>query len=269
MVPIVLHHGVLGFGNFSVGKRKVSYFGGGIDTAIAARGHPLVIAKVHPTAGIATRAMELKNSILRQLSALGRPDDKVVIIAHSMGGLDARYMISRLGMAPRVEALVTIASPHRGSAYADWCLKHLGERLGGLELAKFLTLDIQALSDLTTEHCKRFNDEVRDVPEVRYYSVTASRPWNKVPPFALHSCAVVHDAEGDNDCLVSVYSALWGKHLGTWPADHFRQVNKYFVIDPGGIVNVTPLYLKMLDQLRGEGVHMGDAIPLSHCPAGV
>ena len=53
---------------------------------------------------------------------MGREKDRVVIIAHSMGGLDARYMISRLGMDDRVTALVTITTPHRGSPYADWCL---------------------------------------------------------------------------------------------------------------------------------------------------
>src|SRR5262249_5187529 len=38
----------------------------------------------------------------------------VHVFAHSMGGLDARYMISRLGMAKRVLSLTTIATPHRG-----------------------------------------------------------------------------------------------------------------------------------------------------------
>ena len=37
---------------------------------------------------------------------------RVNIIAHSMGGLDARYMVSRLGMDDRVEALIAIAHPN-------------------------------------------------------------------------------------------------------------------------------------------------------------
>lgn len=40
---------------------------------------------------------------------------KVDIVAHSLGGLVARYYIERMGGADRVGCLVTIASPHRGT----------------------------------------------------------------------------------------------------------------------------------------------------------
>ena len=50
------------------------------------------------------------------------------VIGHSMGGLDARYMVSRLGMAERVKSLTTVATPHRGSAFADWGVRHFGRR---------------------------------------------------------------------------------------------------------------------------------------------
>ena len=43
-----------------------------------------------------------------------------------MAGLDARYMISKLGMADKVATLVTIGTPHRGSYFADWGVKVLG-----------------------------------------------------------------------------------------------------------------------------------------------
>ena len=46
-------------------------------------------------------------------------DKKIHIIAHSMGGLDSRYMISKLGMADRVLSLTTISTPHHGSPIAD------------------------------------------------------------------------------------------------------------------------------------------------------
>src|SRR2546421_2930497 len=260
MLPVVLHHGLFGLGNFQIGKWKVSYFNGGIERAIADRGHPLVIPRVHPTAGIVTRARQLKEAIHRQLEILNRPRDPLIIIAHSMGGLDARYMISCLGMADRVRALVTVSTPHRGSPYADWCFQHLGQRLGGLGLMRFIGLDVQALADLTIEGCKRFNDRVPNAPAVRYYSVGGSRPWNRVPPFALHSYKVIHDAEGPNDCLVSVKSSKWGKHLGVWPADHFHQLNKRMIIEliePTG--NITPYYLKLLDALVEDGVEVANA----------
>lgn len=255
MTPIVLHHGLLGFSNVQVGPLKLSYFPG-IDRAITGRGHPLIVSKVHPTGGIERRARELKTIILRGLRAQGRDrGQKVVIIAHSMGGLDARYMISKLGMDDRVAALVTITTPHRGSPYADWCLKHLGQRLGGLQLMNFLGLDVQAVSDLTTESCARFNERVPDAPGVKYFSISAARPWHRVPPFAIHAHQLITTAEGDNDALVSVRSSTWARHLGTWPADHWHTINHRLVMElkqPTG--DITPYYVKVLDALAEEGV---------------
>jgi triacylglycerol lipase len=241
MTPIVLHHGLFGFCDFKLGPLKMSYFRG-IDEALAARGHPLVVTRVHPTGGIALRAGQLKQRICAECN--GRP---VVIIAHSMGGLDARHMITHLGMADRVAALITVSTPHRGSPYADWCLKHLGKRLGGLGLMKSLNVDVQAFSDLTTERCARFNEQTPDAPGVRYYSVSAARPWNKVPPWAMHSWRVIHAAEGPNDGLVSVTSAQWARHLETWPADHWHTINKRFVMDKNGTGDIVPYYLRVLD----------------------
>jgi triacylglycerol lipase len=249
MVPIVMHHGLMGFGEIAVGPLRVSYFGR-IGRAIADRGHPMIVSGVHPTAGITTRARQLKETILRQLDILGRPkDERVIVIAHSMGGLDARYMISKLGMEERVAALLTVTSPHRGSPYADWCVKNLG-RIGTFRLLSGLGLDVQAANDLTTWNCKKFNKQVPDSPKVMYFSVSAARPWRLVPPFALHAYKVVYDAEGDNDSLVSVKSSTWGTHLGVWPADHWHTLNKRFVVeikDPTG--DITPYYLEALDKV--------------------
>ncbi len=247
-IPIVLHHGLFGFGQFQAGPLKLSYFHG-INRAIAQRGHAVLEPRVHPTAGIQTRACQLKQALLQQMEEIGA--ERVVIIAHSMGGLDARFMISRLGMADRVAALATVSAPHRGSAYADWFVKHLGERLGGFNLTKMLGLDVQAAHDLTRESCRRFNDEVPDAPGVRYYSVGACRPWRLIPAFALLSYKVIYDAEGDNDGLVSVASSRWGKHLGVWPADHFHTVNKRLVLElknPTG--DIAPYYLRLLDAIE-------------------
>jgi triacylglycerol lipase len=249
MTPIVLHHGFLGVG-FRAGPVDLSYFRG-IDRAISAAGYPLIVSRVHPTAGIATRARQLKEVILRQMEILGRPPgERVVVVAHSMGGLDARYMIAKLGMADHVKALLTITTPHRGSPYADWCVRHLGRRLGGFQLFNFLGLDMRAGLDLTTESCRRFNEEVPDHPDVRYFSISAARPWHRVPAFAVHAHKVVYDAEGENDALVSVRSSTWAEHLGTWPADHFHTINKRLVVEiknPTG--DIVPYYMRALDEV--------------------
>src|SRR5262245_49322792 len=194
--PVVLQHGLFGFSDIGVGKLKLTYFNK-IDRAIAARGHPLIIPHVHPTSSIAKRAAMLKREIISQNSGKHR----VVIFAHSMGGLDARYMISRLGMAERVAALVTICTPHRGSPYADWAIHNVGKRLGALKLMRLLRLDVRAVSDLTTDRCGEFNERYPDAPGVKYLSISAARPWHRVAPFFLPSFKIVHEADGANDGL--------------------------------------------------------------------
>src|SRR6187399_128561 len=129
MTPIVLQHGLFGFSEVSVGKLRLSYFHK-IDKALKERGHPLIVSRVHPTGSIKLRARQMKRTILDEMKKQELQDQRVVIVAHSMGGLDARYMIAKLGMHEKVEALVTISTPHRGSPYADWCLKNLGKRMG-------------------------------------------------------------------------------------------------------------------------------------------
>lgn len=45
---------------------------------------------------------------------------RISLVAHSMGGLVARYYLQRLGGARRVDRLVTLGTPHRGSHAANF-----------------------------------------------------------------------------------------------------------------------------------------------------
>jgi len=227
MVPIVLHHGLFGSGEFQLGPVKFSYFRG-IDRAIAARGHPVVMTNVHPTSSIETRARQLKEDVFKKLKGMGRQREKVILIAHSLGGLDARYAVSKLGMADHVACVVTVTTPHRGSPVADWIVKNVGERLRILQLMNVLGLDMRAIVDLTTRRCAEFNEEVPDVPGLNYFSVSAAQPPTDIAPFAFHSHQLIFDAEGENDGMVSVKSSTWGRHLGVWPADHWQTINRHY-----------------------------------------
>jgi triacylglycerol lipase len=76
-------------------------------------GHRVYVVRLPPMAGIARRA----EAFAEQIQKI--PGDRVNVIAHSMGGLDARYAISRLGLDARVASLTTIGTPHRGTPIAD------------------------------------------------------------------------------------------------------------------------------------------------------
>ena len=120
-----------------------------------------------------------------------------------------------------------------------------------LRLMKLLKLDVDALSDLTCESCAKFNNRIEDSPGVKYFSISASRPWHRVPPIFLHSHKLISGIEGANDGIVSVASAKWGEHLETWPADHLHVINKRFVRLRDRTGDMVPYYFRMLDQVTG------------------
>ena len=216
--PIVLVHGLLGFSAVRVfGKPLLKYFHG-IEDALEAAGNRVLGAGLSPTAGIAKRAAELRTFLNREA-----PGEPVHILAHSMGGLDARYMISRLGMESRVLSLTTLGTPHRGSPFADWGVRRLS--LTFKPIARLFDLPDQAFFDLTTESCRAFNAEVPDFPGVRYFSVAGrcSGPW--LAPEWLFPHSVVSQSEGDNDGLVSVASATYGEANEVWDGDHLSLIN--------------------------------------------
>jgi triacylglycerol lipase len=247
MPPIVLHHGLSGYSELKLGPLRMSYFHG-IAREIGLRGHPVITCGVHPTASIERRAMQLKEQMQQRLAEAGLVGQRVLIVAHSMGGLDARYMVTRLGMADQVAAVLTICTPHRGSPYADWIFKNLNDRLAVLPMIQKIGLDLGAAADLTTAACARFNEDVPDHPGVRYFSISAARPFKQMPPFAMHSHHVVHAAEGDNDGLVSIASATWGTHLCTWPLDHWQAINRGFPIHRKAD-DCAPRYLEALEKV--------------------
>jgi triacylglycerol lipase len=96
-----------------------------------------------------------------------------------MGGIDCRYLTTHL-QSPEFSVLsvTTIASPHRGSTFADHFLATLGkERLPSL--LSFLDLlpngggDGKAFEFLTVGSMAQFNEETPDVPGVKVRSSVA------------------------------------------------------------------------------------------------
>src|SRR4051794_24949512 len=90
--PIVLVHGLLGTDTLRLGPVRLFDYFRGIPEVLRAGGNRVVVVRVGRTDGVAVRAAQLA----RQL-----PNEPVHLIGHSMGGLDSRYLISRLGLASR------------------------------------------------------------------------------------------------------------------------------------------------------------------------
>jgi triacylglycerol lipase len=113
---VLLAHGLLGFSKIG----GLSYFNG-VSGCFDA-GCQFIAPAVAPTGSIKDRAKQLEDAVLKSVSSdeLNR-GGTIHIVAHSMGGLDARYLISSQGLkrASWFASVTTISTPHRGSQLAD------------------------------------------------------------------------------------------------------------------------------------------------------
>jgi triacylglycerol lipase len=215
--PIVLVHGLLGVNRIQVGDWTLASYFGDIPQRLEAAGNLVMLPQLSLTGGVADRARQLQEFLNREM-----PHEPVHFIAHSMGGLDSRYLISRLDMASRVLSLTTIGTPHRGSPFADWSIHKL-ERFVK-PILDWFGIPQQAFYDLTTTRCREFNTQVPDVSTVRYFSVAGRHEGDWWTPEWQLPHQIVLQVEGPNDGVVSVTSATYGETIDIWDGDHLSLV---------------------------------------------
>ena len=230
--PVVLVHGVLGFNRLMLGSLNIADYFRLIPNTLRNDGHVVPEPpRLNPAGSIAERAQDLK-SYLQDRNNVEVFDKKVHIVAHSMGGLDTRFAISKLGIADRVLSLTTIGTPHHGSPIADKVEEGTDPTLN--QFIEHLGIDIKALVDLTTGVCRQFNNEVLDAPGIRYFSIAGEFEPPRIFKAPQGLLGLTHDiiakTEKANDGLVSVASATFAERpawtsLGVWEANHFREIN--------------------------------------------
>lgn len=266
---IVLAHGFMGTDSASASFTNVWSFHRVAD-ALRRDGHVVHEARVQPFNSPAVRAKELAKHVdaaLAECAAKAGCDAKRVnLVAHSMGGLDCRVLVSQLGYGDRVASLSTISTPHRGSYIADVGLdlldtakaddalnkffKAFGMTFTSAELAK--SSDIRAaMTALAESTSESFNAQNRDDARVYYQSwagvsnVAAIPNWkdfpaceNKVETYRNRrdsmdallvpvAAIVAHGASlVPNDGMATVESAKHGVFRGCIPADHFDEVGQ-------------------------------------------
>lgn len=260
--PIVLAHGLMGFDELRLVGTLLPgvHYWRGITEALIANGNEVILTSVPPSASIEERAAKLSNDIEKKAGG-----KSVNIIAHSMGGLDARYMISQLKPPNvHVKSLTTIASPHRGSAFADYLFERIGEqRLPKIYSAlRAMSIETGAFSQLTRRYMEEeFNPRTPDREGVAYFSYGALA----TPPLwsaFRQSHRIVEDVEGPNDGLVSVTSSQWGTYKGTLEGvSHLDLINwtnrlRWLVWQMMGNkrnFNAIAFYLDITDMLATEG----------------
>ncbi len=164
--------------------------------------------------------------------------EKMNVVAHSMGGLDMRYAISKLDIADSVSSLTTIAAPHRGTSLAELVLtapdtirEKLAELVDWFGESIFPSQKsdaVAAVEQLTREYVNNeFNPNVPDAEGIPYFSYSAAvGKGTKQPLNTIYKVQnqLIFQQEGENDSFVTVESAKWGTHIRTLDISHLEQI---------------------------------------------
>jgi len=215
-LPVVLVHGLFGFDRIGVPGARFDYFRG-IAKHLEQLGCHAHAVRLPASGAVPDRA----RALVAAIDALSHA--RVDLIAHSLGGLDARYALTHLGLAARVRSLVTVGTPHRGSPLADLALK--GPLGHARRIIRALGLPLEALEWLGTDALATFNAQVVDVPGVRYACVVGGLGSGaRIPLPLIPAHAYLRRVAGPNDGLVPIASQYWGETLAEIEADHFAQI---------------------------------------------
>jgi len=245
--PIVFCHGMLAFSMLKMYRPEKQNYFTPLREFLDQRGIRVLFPEVPATSGVVERAGKLKEQILRWSR------DPVNVICHSMGGLDARYMITHLKMAEHVRSLTTISTPHRGSYVADWFVANYRQRVPLLLALEAFGFNVDGFRDCRLEVCRAFNANTPDQPEVKYFSYGAEVTPSRLTPFLRRAWNILTPFEGPNDGLVAVRSARWGEYLGTLSADHFAQTPDAVFLRAGEDFDSLGFFTRLVEDLARRG----------------
>ncbi len=217
--PLLLVHGV-----FFRDLKLLNYWGR-IPKELEKNGAKIFYGEQQSAASAADSAKELCQRIKKITEETGC--GKVNIIAHSKGGIDAKYAIANFGLEKYVASLTTINTPHRGCEFADYLLE---KAPAGLKTTVSATYNsalkkmgdtnpsfIAAVTDLTTTGCEKTNQKIKDYDFAAHgvyaQSVGSIMKKSASGKFPLNmSYYLVRHFDGANDGLVGEKSFEFGEN---------------------------------------------------------
>lgn len=261
--PILMVHGT-GFRDW----KRIGYWGR-IPEVLRQQGAEVYFGNQDGWATVEENARHLAQRVDEVLAETG--SEKLNLIAHSKGGLDARYLLSSLGYGDRVASLTTISAPHHGSRTMDgiikmprWALRVAGffvngwYRLLGDKKPDFCGTCRQ----FTTAWAEEFNRQNPDAPGVLYRSYAGAMARARSDIFMWWSNLIIGWVEGENDGLVTVESARWTNFGGVWRGSGNRGVSHMDEVDfrrrplkgKDGPVDPAERYAALVAELRELGL---------------
>jgi len=263
--PVLMLHG-MGFRDY----KHLCYWGR-IPELLRKNGAIVYFGNQDSNGSVESNALQIEKRLKEVLAETGA--EKVNIIAHSKGGLEARYLISTMGYADRIASLTTLSTPHNGSVTVDKLLKFPAPIVKGG--CKLVDLWFRVLGDKTpdtygainifrTSSAEQFNSDNPDSDAVYYQSygfvmskassdVTMCLPW-----------AVVNGIEGENDGLLTPRAVKWTNFKGVYRGSGRRGISHCDEVDMrrkkllvkcenSQESDIAELYLKIVSELKEMG----------------
>jgi len=261
--PILLVHGT-GFRDW----KRLSYWGR-VPELLRRHGARVYFGGQDGWATVEENAALLARRVDQVLAQTG--SEKLHLIAHSKGGLDARYLASSLGYARRLASLTTIASPHRGSRTMDalqrlpgWVFRLAGffvnawYRFIGDKNPDFCRVCFQ----FTTAWAQEFNRRNPVPAGVLCQSWAGAMSSFRSDIFMWWMNLVIGRVEGENDGLVTVESARWADFRGVWRGTGGRGLSHLDEVDfrrrplrgGDGVLDPAERYVALVSELRQRGL---------------
>lgn len=260
--PVLLVHG-MGFRD----DKFFSYWGR-IPETLEEMGCQVYLSNQDCNAEIETNGEHIAQRVREILEETGA--EKINIIAHSKGGLDSRWAISRLGVP--AASLTTLASPHHGSKTVDFLLKFPDFMVRFVGFCadiwcRFIgdrhPASYRVFHALTTEKAAEFNRNVPNREGVSYqsYAFAMKGPFSDCS--MLLPNLFVGWIEGENDGLLPPAAVRWGDFRGIYRGVTRRGVSHMDEIDfrrrPLAIRNgkeeldILDLYRQIINDLAEQG----------------
>ena len=263
--PVLLLHG-MGFRDTG-GK-----YWGRIPQTLKNAGYAVFFGGGDGCASIETNADTIAKNLEHALNETGAA--KVNIIAHSKGGLEARYLASTMGLHTKIASITTISTPHHGSRTVDALLSCLPDHFirfcCTVADAWFRALGdkqpdcYRAICTFKTKDAACFNENNPDKPGILYqsYAFVMKHCWSALSIWL--PSLVVYYFEGKNDGLLAPAAVRWRNFRGIVRGNAGRGISHADEVDlhrkpmtrrqGNGVSDITDFYLAVARDLEEKGL---------------
>jgi len=264
--PLLMVHG-MGFRD-----RKHLCYWGRVPKRLESHGAKVFFGHQDSVGSVESNADIIAKSLDEVLAKTGAK--KVNILAHSKGGLEARYLINH-GYADKVASVTTIDTPHHGSKTVDflmrapkWMVKTAAwgtdvwmKILGDKNPDSYDCFDL-----FTTRTAEQFNIDNPAPDNIYCQSYAFKCKGSFSDPVFCITYPVIRRFDGENDGMVSVDSAKWENFKGVRTTPSYRGVSHADVVDirrrrftsraatsEDEVADITNFYVDIVKELKEMG----------------